>query len=43
MTQSVLHDFSVRDHDTVHIDLNVSTSAHNCGCMVDGGSAIAAI
>ena len=27
----------------VHLGLNVSSSAHNCGCVVDGGNATAAI
>ena len=27
----------------VHIGLNVSSSTHNCGCVVDGGNAMAAI
>ena len=26
-----------------HLGLNVSSSAHNCGCVVDGGNAMAAI
>ena len=30
-------------HVIVHLGLNVSSSAHNCGCMVDGGNAMAAI
>ena len=25
------------------LGLNVSSSAHNCGCVVDGGNAMAAI
>ena len=25
------------------LDLNVSSTAHDCGCMVDGGDAVAAI
>ena len=33
----------VRDHVIVHLGLNVSSSAHNCGCVVDGGNAMAAI
>ena len=24
----------------VHLGLNVSSSAHNCGCMIDGGNDI---
>ena len=31
------------DHTIVHLGLNVSSSAHNCGCVVDGGNAMAAI
>ena len=31
------------DHAIVHLGLNVSSSANNCGCVVDGGNAIAAI
>ena len=31
------------DHAIVHLGLNVSSSAHNCGCVVDGGNAMAAI
>ena len=27
----------------MHLGLNVSSSTHNCGCMVDGGNAVAAI
>ena len=27
----------------IYIGLNVSNSARNCGCVVDGGNAIAAI
>ena len=40
-----LYDSQVRDHVIVHLGLNVSSSAHNnyCGCMVDGGIAMAAI
>ena len=34
-------------HGTVimllHLGLNVSSSAHNCGCVVNGGNAMAAI
>ena len=26
-----------------YICVNVSSSAHNCGCVVDGGNAVAAI
>ena len=34
---------SINDHVIVHLGLNVSSSAHNCGCVVDGGNAMAAI
>ena len=27
----------------VHLGVNVSSSTHNCGCVVDGGNAMAAI
>ena len=30
-------------HAIVHLGLNVSNSAHNCGCVVDGGNAMAAV
>ena len=30
-------------HIIVHSGLNVSSSAHNCGCVVDGSNAMAAI
>ena len=32
-----------RDHVIVHLGLNVSSSAHNYGCVVDGSNAMAAI
>ena len=33
------------DHAIVHLGLNVSSSAHNCGCVIDGSTsnAMAAI
>ena len=31
------------DHPIVHLGLNVSSSANNCECVVDGGNAMAAI
>ena len=43
VTKSRLYDSRVRDHVIVHLGLNVSSSAHNCGCVVDGGNAMAAI
>ena len=27
-------------HGIVHLGLNVSSSTHNCGCLVDGGKVI---
>ena len=42
-TKGRLYDSWVRDHVIVHLGLNVSRSTHNCGCMVDGGKAMAAI
>ena len=33
----------VSNHVVVHLGLNISSSAHNCGCVVDGGNALAAI
>ena len=33
----------IRRFAIVHLGLNVSSSAHNCGCVVDGGNAMAAI
>ena len=33
----------VSDHAIVHLGLNVSSSAHDCGGVIDGGNAIAAI
>ena len=43
MTYKKLYGSWVSDHVIVHLGLNVSSSAHNCGCVVDGGNAIAAI
>ena len=34
---------SVGQNGKVHLDLNISSFAHNCECMVDGGNAMAAI
>ena len=34
---------SVIMHAIVHLGLNVSSSAHNCGCVVDGCNAMAVI
>ena len=33
----------VRDRVIVRFGLNVSSSAHNCGCVVNDGNAMAAI
>ena len=33
----------VRYHVIVHLGLNVGSSAHNFGCVVNGGNAMAAI
>ena len=41
--KSRLYDSQVRDHVVVHLGLNVSSSAHNCGCVVNGGNTMAAI
>ena len=38
-----VYDSRVRDHVIVPLGLNVSSSAHNCGCVVDGSNAMAAI
>ena len=43
VTMGKLYDSRVRDHVIVHLGLNVSSSTHNCGCVVDGGRAMAAI
>ena len=37
-----LYESRVRDH-VVYLGVNVSSSAHNCGSVVDGGNAMAAI
>ena len=43
VTKGRLYDSRVRDHVIVHLGLNVSSSAHNCGCVVNGGNTMAAI
>ena len=43
VTKGRLYDSRVRDHVIVHLGLNVSSFAHNCGCVVDGGGNMAAI
>ena len=36
-----LYDSWVRVHVAVHLGLNVNSSTHTCGCVVDGGNAMA--
>ena len=43
MTKGKLYGSRDSDHAIVHLGLNVSSSTHNCGCVVDGGKAMAAI
>ena len=43
VTKGRLYDSRVRDNVIVHLDLDVSGSAYNCGCVVDGGNTITAI
>ena len=43
MTKGKLYGSRDSDHAIVHLGLNVSSSAHNCGCVVDGSNAMAAI
>ena len=43
VTKGKLYVSRVKDHVIVHLDLNVSSSAHNCGCVVDGVNVMAAI
>ena len=43
VTKGKLYDSRVSDHAIVHLGLNVSSSTHNCGCVVDGSNAMAAI
>ena len=43
VTKSRLYDSQVRDHVIVHLDINVSSSFHNCVCVVNGGNAMAAV
>ena len=43
VTKGRLYDSRVRDHVIVHLGLNVSSSSHNCGCMVNGDNTMAAI
>ena len=43
VTKGKPYDSRVSDYAIVHLGLNVSSSTHNCGCVVDGGNAMAAI
>ena len=43
VTKGKLYGSWVSDHAIVRLGLNVGSSAHNCGCVVDGGNAMAAI
>ena len=43
VTKGKLYGSQDSDHAIVHLGLNISSSAHNCGCVVDGGNAMAAI
>ena len=43
VTKAKPYDSQVSYHAIVHLGLNVSSSAHNCGCLVDGSKAMAAI
>ena len=38
-----LHESPVRCHVIVHLGLNISSFAHNCGCAVNGSNTMAAI
>ena len=43
MIKGKLYGSRVSDHAIVHLGLNVSSSVHNCGCVVDGGNTMVAI
>ena len=43
VTKGKLYGSQDSDHATVHLGLNVSRFAHNCGGVVNGGNAMAAI
>ena len=38
MTKGKLYGSRDSDHAIVHLGLNVSSSANNCGCVLDGGN-----
>ena len=42
VTKGKFSESRVRDH-VVHLGINVSSSAHNCGCMFNAGNVMAAI
>ena len=42
-TKGKLYGSQDSDHVIVHLGLNVSSSTYYCGCVVDGGNAMAAI
>ena len=43
VTRGKLYGSLFSDHVNVHLGLNLSSSTHNCGGVVDGGNAMAAI
>ena len=43
VTKGKLYGSRDSDHAIVYLGLNVSSSAHNCGCVVDGGNTMAVI
>ena len=43
VTKGKLYGSQDSDHAIVHLGLNLSSSANNCGCVVNGGNAMAAI
>ena len=43
LTKGKLYGSQDSDHDIVHLGLNVSSSTHNCVCVVDGDNAMAVI
>ena len=43
VTKGKPYDSRVSDYAIVHLGLNVNSFAHNCGCVVDGGNAMAVI
>ena len=43
VTKGKLYGSRFSDHAIVYLGVNVCSSSHNCGCMVDGSNAVAAI